>query len=88
MNSLLPFKALITWRIRLFLYISSLSSLVFMQNYCTNVCPFIDGLQPMQITFNLGLVFIFHVVIRELLLSVLMNLLNIFHCQDRGIIFR
>lgn len=67
MNSSLPFKALINWRIRLFLYLSSLSSLLFMQNYCTNVCPFIDGLQPMQITFNLGLVFIFHIVIRELL---------------------
>lgn len=68
MNNKAPsFKTLINWRIRLFLYLSSLSSLLFMQNYCTNVCPFIDGLQPIQITLNLGVVFIFHILIREVL---------------------
>ena len=61
------FRTLITWRIRLFLYISSLSSLLFMQNYCTNICPFIDGLQPSQLIVNLGIVFIFHIIFRELL---------------------
>lgn len=62
----MTFKDLITWRIRLFLYLSSLSSLLFMQNYCTSICPFIDGLQPMQITLNLGVVFLFHIAIREI----------------------
>lgn len=61
------FKRLITWKIRLFLYLSSLSSLIFMQNYCTNICPFIDGLRPLQIVTNLFIVFIFHIIIREVL---------------------
>lgn len=65
MTNLQPFKNLITWRIRLFLYLSSLSSLLFMQNYCTNVCPFIDELRPQQITLNLLAVFIFHIIFRE-----------------------
>jgi response regulator RpfG family c-di-GMP phosphodiesterase len=62
-----PFKNFITWRIRLFLYLSSLSSLFFMQNYCTNICPFIDELRPEQITLNLFFVFIFHILFREML---------------------
>jgi len=67
MNAHHTFKELITWKVRLLLYLSSLSSLLFMQNYCTNVCPFIDGLRPAQIMLNLGVVFLFHIVIRELL---------------------
>lgn len=69
MQPILTFKELITWRVRLFLYLSSLSSLLFMQNYCTNICPFIDGLQPSQITLNLGIVFLFHIAIREILFA-------------------
>ncbi|QOY53856.1 hypothetical protein HUE87_08095 [Candidatus Sulfurimonas marisnigri] len=61
------FKKLITWRIRIILYLSSLLSLIFMQNYCTNVCSFIDGLRPSQILFNFSIVFVFHIIFREAL---------------------
>ncbi len=67
MNSKLTISHLLTWRVRLFLYLSSLSSLLFMQNYCTNVCEFIDGLQPSEIVQNLGFIFILHIIYRELL---------------------
>jgi response regulator RpfG family c-di-GMP phosphodiesterase len=40
-----------------------------MQNYCTNVCPFIDELRPVQITLNLFAVFVFHILFRELLFA-------------------
>lgn len=67
MRDSLSLKGLITFKVRLFLYLSSLSSLLFMQTYCTSICEFIDGLQPNQIVMNLGFVFIVHVIVRELL---------------------
>jgi hypothetical protein len=58
---------LINLKIRLVLGIISLFSLLFLQTYCTNICPFIDGLQPDQLLRNLGFVFILHLLYRELL---------------------
>lgn len=69
MDSVLTISKVISLRMRLFLYISSLSSLLFMQNYCTNVCPFIDGLTTRALITNLGIVFVFHIIYRELLYS-------------------
>ena len=58
---------LISPKIRLFLYLSSLSTLLFVQTYCTNVCPFIDGLFITEIVVNLSVVFLFHIAFREIL---------------------
>ncbi|WP_408997827.1 HD-GYP domain-containing protein [Sulfurovum sp.] len=54
-------------KVRLFLVVISLSSLLFLQTYCTNICQFIDGLKPDQLLRNLGFIFILHLVYRELL---------------------
>lgn len=56
---------IITLKVRLILYILSLSSLLFLQTYCTNVCPFIDGLRPSQIFRNLSFIFVLHIIYRE-----------------------
>ena len=58
---------LINIKVRLLLGIISLFSLLFLQTYCTNICPFIDGLQPDQLLRNLGFIFILHLLYRELL---------------------
>ena len=58
---------LLNYRVRLFLLLSSLSALLFVRTYCTSVCPFIDGLSEYTILINLGGIFLFHMVIRELL---------------------
>ncbi len=58
---------LINMKVRLILIAISLSSLLFLQTYCTNICQFIDGLQPGQLLRNLGFIFILHLVYRELL---------------------
>lgn len=58
---------LINLKIRLLLGGISLFSLLFLQTYCTNICPFIDGLQTDQLLRNLGLIFILHLIYRELL---------------------
>ena len=60
-------KDLVNLRIRFYLYISSFSVLLFGQNYCINVCPFIDGLQTSVLTRNLFIIFLAHIFIRELL---------------------
>lgn len=36
-------NSLLSFRVRIFLYLSSLSTLLFTRTYCVNVCPFIDG---------------------------------------------
>ena len=58
---------LINLKVRLLLGAISLFSLLFLQTYCTNICPFIDGLQPDQLLRNLGFIFILHILYRELL---------------------
>lgn len=60
-------SALLTLRVRLLLVLSSLSALLFIQEYCTSVCPFIDGLKPEVMARNLFFVFLFHLGVRELL---------------------
>lgn len=58
---------LINLKVRLILWVMSLFSLFFLQTYCTNICPFIDGLLPDQLLRNLGFIFILHLIYRELL---------------------
>ncbi|QFR48767.1 HD domain-containing protein [Sulfurimonas lithotrophica] len=67
MKSGLKPSNIISTKVRLFLYLSSLSTMIFSQNYCINVCPFIDELSYNTLTFNLFIIFIFHIMIRELL---------------------
>lgn len=67
MEKQLTLTDLISPKIRLFLYLSSLSTLLFVQTYCTNVCPFIDGLFVSEIVVNLTVVFLFHIAFREIL---------------------
>lgn len=55
---------------RTLLYIISLSSLFFLQTYSSNVCQFIDGLQPSQLFRNLGIVFLLHILYRESLYAI------------------
>ena len=52
---------------RIILYLFSLTSLAFLQTFCTNVCPFIDGLQPEKLFRNLFIIFLLHIVYREFL---------------------
>lgn len=52
-------------KVRAFVYFISLFSLAFLQTYCTNICPFIDGLQSSQLFRNLGFIFILHLIYRE-----------------------
>ncbi len=58
---------LLNFKTRVILYLFSLSSIVFLQTFCTNVCPFINGLQPLQLLRNLFIIFILHLSYRELL---------------------
>lgn len=58
---------LLNLKIRLTLYTLSLFSLLFLQTYSSNVCQFIDGLQPNQVFRNLGFIFILHIFYREAL---------------------
>jgi len=58
---------LLNFKTRALLYALSLSSLIFLQTFCTNVCPFIDGLQPGKLFRNLFIIFILHLCYREFL---------------------
>ena len=60
-------KDLLSVKIRGFLYVSSFVAILFAQNYCINVCPFIDGLSPIELTTNLGMIFVFHLIVREII---------------------
>jgi len=63
----LTVSTLLSFRNRLILYLSSFSTLLFSQNYCTNVCPFIDGLSYNELTLNLFYIFVLHLIFREFL---------------------
>lgn len=52
------------------LTLSSISILFFALNYCTSVCPFIDGLKNEDILVNLSIIFIFHMFTRVLLIKI------------------
>ncbi len=58
---------LLTLKVRLFLLLTSLSALFFIDTYCSSVCSFIDGLEQYELLFNLSLVLLFHLFVRELL---------------------
>lgn len=70
-------KSLLNRKTRLILYIMSFSSLIFLQNFCTNVCPFIDGLKPNDLFRNLFIVFIAHIIYREILYSFIPKIKNL-----------
>lgn len=67
MKKELTIKDLIDSKTRTLLYISSLFTILFLQNFCTNICEFIDGLMPDQVLKNLFIVFIVHSLFREFL---------------------
>lgn len=66
----LSLRDIITSRIRIYLYLFSFSSVFFLQTYCTNICQFIDGLQPAQVYRNLGFIFVLHIIYREVLYTI------------------
>ena len=67
MKKELSIQDLIDSKTRVLLYISSLFTLLFLQNFCTNICEFIDGLLPDQVLRNLFIVFLLHSIFREFL---------------------
>lgn len=67
MKKKINIQDLLDKKTRFFLYISSLSSLLFLQTFCTNICPFIDGLKPDDLIRNLFIVFLLHLIFREVL---------------------
>ena len=58
---------LLTLKVRLFLFLTSLSALFFIETYCSSVCSFIDGLTAYELTLNLSAIFLFQMLVRELL---------------------
>jgi len=58
---------LLNLKTRAYIYLMSFTSLIFLQTFCSNVCPFIDGLRPEQLFRNLFIIFIAHLIYRELL---------------------
>jgi response regulator RpfG family c-di-GMP phosphodiesterase len=67
MKKKLNIQNLLNIKSRAILYIMSLTSLIFLQTFCTTVCPFIDGLQPEKLFRNLLLIFVAHIIYRETL---------------------
>lgn len=67
MQKQLTIKDLIDSKTRVLLYISSLFTILFLQNFCTNICEFIDGLLPDQVLRNLFIIFVIHSLFREFL---------------------
>ena len=60
-------KNLLDLKTRLLIYLISFSSIIFLQTFCTNICPFIDGLRHDQLSRNLFIIFILHLIYREFL---------------------
>ena len=58
---------LLTLKVRAFLFLTTLSALFFVETYCSSVCSFIDGLTPYELTLNLTAIFLFQMLVRELL---------------------
>lgn len=65
MKEALTIQNLLNFKTRAILYGFSLTSLIFLQTFCTTVCPFIDGLQPDKLFRNLFIIFVLHVIYRE-----------------------
>ncbi len=70
MTKMITSSDILTVKIRLLLYLFSLSTLLFARNYCVNVCPFLDSLTNEELTLNLVVIFIFHIITREVLYKV------------------
>lgn len=60
-------------KVWILLSFSSLSILFFALNYCTSVCPFIDGLKNSDILINLSIIFILHIITRVMLFKIFNN---------------
>ena len=60
-------EQLLTFKVRFFLVLTTLSALFFIETYCSSVCSFIDGLSKYELVFNLSAVFVFQLLVRELL---------------------
>ena len=67
MQNTLNVKNLFDKKTRIQIYLISFTSLFFLQTFCINVCPFIDGLQHDKLFRNLFIVFLFHLAYREFL---------------------
>ena len=67
MQNSINIKDLLDFKTRVWIYLLSFSSIIFLQTFCTNVCPFIDGLQHDKLFRNLFIVFILQLVYREFL---------------------
>ncbi len=70
MKTQLKMSNLLSMKVRIYLYIFSLSTLLFSQNYCINVCPFIDSITNSELVFNLFIIFLIHIIVREILYKV------------------
>jgi response regulator RpfG family c-di-GMP phosphodiesterase len=69
----LNIKNLLNKKTRIQIYLISLSSLIFLQTFCINICPFIDGLQHDKLFRNLFIIYLFHLAYREFLYNYFKN---------------
>ncbi len=68
-NKDITIKDLLDLKTRTFIYLISFCSIIFLQTFCINVCPFIDGLQHEKLFRNLFIIFLLHLIFREFLYS-------------------
>ena len=73
MKNSLTIKDLLDKKTRLLIYLISFTSLIFLQTFCVNICPFIDGLQHDKLFRNLFFIFLLHLAYREFLYSYFKN---------------
>ena len=67
MQNSINIKNLLDFKTRVWIYLLSFCSIIFLQTFCTNVCPFIDGLQHDKLFRNLFIVFLLQLIYREFL---------------------
>jgi adenylate cyclase len=58
---------LIDWPVRLHQYVIGLAAMIFLAIYGRAVCPFINGIKVPELLVNLGAIWVFQNVVRELL---------------------
>lgn len=58
---------LLNIKTRALIYLISFCSIIFLQTFCINVCPYIDGLQHEKLFRNLFIIFLLHLLYREFL---------------------
>ena len=73
MQNSINIKDLLDFKTRLWIYLLSFCSIIFLQTFCTNICPFIDGLQHDKLFRNLFMIFLLQLVYREFLYSYFKN---------------